>query len=488
MQIVPNTRNFERKRNILWLWLLLTGAGWLLVALILAFVVRMASAAAAEPREIHVQSNFPPLLFKETLPGGAHPIGGPAKHFVDLANQALEHLGVRLIFHVPGEIHPVDAGAVGPPITDLSSGFETIHAAVAAGGENGGVDVGIGLGNQNGFPFGELYVAGLPFGMEPDEFAAYLYGGGGLALQQELYNRHFGGKVLVMPVAITATQGGGWFPEPLPDPDTDPALSGEEAMAKLCRKPWIVRWPEPGSKIWATACAVVGTPAEFVGPKTRCADPRKDCPGAGNPESTEVRGLTFGGFVPGIPPHSFLMNGNIDAYELNMPFTEIQMIKLALGQSDRAKADADLRPVVSRAPYYYGQTWHQPLSYVELLINRDFWARLLDSERRLIETAAYRATLENWAISLSRQGEGIDLLKANGAVMLRWPEGLLRVLRAASDAYLDRRADELAAQGETSYRRVLDHMRAYMSRQEVFGDFGDVNQGRARLPTSPGRM
>ena len=443
--------------------------------------------AAAEPREIPLQSAFPPLFFRDAPPGGAHPIGGLGYRFVEIANQGLEHLDLSLTFHVPKAVHPADEGKVAAPLLDLAAGFKTIHAAAAAGRAAGGIDIGIGLGNQNGLDFGELYVAGLPFGMEAEEFAAYLYGGGGLALQQQLYNEHFGGKILVLPIALTTTQGGGWFPEPLPDPDGNPQLSDEAAMAALCRKPWIVRWPEPGSRIWISACEQVGAPAAFIGPSTRCKDPRQACPAADNPPAAQIDRLTFGGFVPGVPPHGFLLNGNIDAYELNLPFTEVQMIKLVLGQTRRANAEADLRPVIARAPYYYGGTWHQPLSYVELVINRNFWDSLPEPARRIIETAAYRATLENWATTLSRQGEGIELLQANGAVLLRWPEGLLRVLRRASNSYFDARAEELTAKGDDSYRRVLAHMRAYERRQAAYGDFGDLNQGRAGLPTSPPR-
>lgn len=452
-----------------------------------AAVTAPLAPAAAEMREIHLQSRFPPLFFTDAPPGGAHPIGGLAYRFVEIANRSLEHLGTRIVFHASGPVPPSDAGRIQPPLVALPDDFETIYAATAAGTAGGGIDIAVGISNQNGLSFGELHVAGLPFGMEPDEFAAYLYGGGGLALQQALYDRHFEGRLMVMPIALTTTQGGGWYPEPLPDPDGDPNLSDEAAMAALCRKPWIVRWPEPGAGIWQAACQAVGAPAGFIGAKTRCADPRQPCPADDNPTAVTVDRLTFGGFVPGVPPHTFLLNGNIDAYELNMPFTEVQMIKMVLGQSDRANAAAELEPVVSRAAYYYGQTWHQPMTYVELLINRDFWNGLSEAERRLIETAAWRATLENWVATLSLQGQGIALLEANGAKVLRWPEGLLKVLRDAADDYLDRRADALAAEGDGDYRRVLDHMRAYMRAQAAYSDFGDLNQGRALLPTSPRR-
>ncbi len=126
----------------------------------------------------------------------------------------------------------------------ITSTGATIYDAAAAGTAADGIDMGIGISNQNGLSFGELHVTGLTFGLEADEFAAYLFGGGGLELQQEFCDQHFDSRLIVLPFAITTTQGGGWFPEPLPNPALDPGMDDEAAMAALCSKPWNLRWPD----------------------------------------------------------------------------------------------------------------------------------------------------------------------------------------------------------------------------------------------------
>ncbi len=433
----------------------------------LTLVVAVLATSCVGVEEIHVQSQFPPLLIQDAPKGGAHPIGGPAYHFVLTANEILAPLHARFVFHVSGDIHPADRGRVEPRIVDLKK-FQNLHEAVKAGA----IQAGIGLSNMNGFPFGELLVTGLPFGMEPDEFAAYLYEGGGLELQQQIYDEKFDEEIVVIPIAITATQGGGWFSEPLPDPDTRDDLTAEEAMAELCRRPIIVRWPEPGSKIWQRAAKNVGVRTGLIGAKTRS-------------DVDRVEHLTFGGFVFGGLPHRFLLLDEIDAYELNLPYTDVMMIKLVQGQWNKSNSEADLRPVVRKAPFFYGSTWHQPLSYVELLFNRTYWEQMTHEQRNAIRLAAKAATLANLTISLDRQDEGIALLEKAGAVVLRWPEGLLQVLRTASEEYLDERAVSLATAGDDSYRRVLEHQRDYMIRHRIFWDFGDINQGAVDLPTSP---
>jgi len=405
--------------------------------------------------------------------------------FVSTANRLLSGQNLSMQFHVSGEIHPADEGTVSPPVVAPGGKFKTLYEATAAGSSGGGLDAAISIAINNGHPFGELLVAGLPFGMTPDEFLAYLYAGGGLALEQELYDEKFASRIVVLPIAVTAAQAAGWFPRPLPDPVATSNLSDEQAMVLLCRRPWIIRWPQPAAAIWQAACKAVGVESQFIGEKTRCEDPTSQCPGPQNSRAIDITTLTFGGFVPGGLPHSLMLTGNIDAYELNLPLTDVFMMKMALGLTTQGNNTANLTPIVSKGPYLYAGAWHQPLSYIEVIINRAFWDSLGEAERAIIDAAAKAATLSNFAASINAQREGLNVLEQNGAIVLRWPDGLLRVLRRNADPVLQLKAAELANSGDDSYRRVLDHQRQYISAMEKFNDFGDLNQGRADIPTSP---
>lgn len=460
------------------------------IVAILLLVLCNASAAQgagvrAEPRAIAIQSEYPPLQFAGAPAGGAHPVGGPALRFVNTANRLFAMRNISMQLHVSGEIHPADDGTVEPSVVVLGNEFRTLYEATAAGSSNGGLDAAISIAISNGHPFGELLVAGLPFGMPPDEFLAYLYAGGGLALEQELYDEKFDDSLVVLPIAVTAAQSAGWFPSPLPDPAAVPNLTDEQAMAQLCRRPWIVRWPQPATTVWQAACKSVGVESQFIGEKTRCDNSARQCPGPKNPVTTNVSSLTFGGFVPGGLPHSLVLTNNIDAYELNLPLTDVFMMKMALGLTMQANDTADLTPIVAKAPYLYAGAWHQPLSYIEVIFNRTYWDAMGEAEQAIIETAAKASTLENLAASIHAQHEGLKILEANGAVVLRWPDGLLRVLRRSFGQVLDMKAAELAGDGDDSYRRVVNHMRQYISALEKYSDFGDVNHGRADIPTSP---
>ncbi|MDA3878606.1 MAG: hypothetical protein PF483_16185 [Halothiobacillus sp.] len=104
-------------------------------------------AAKSGEDVIHVRLAYDPLQTADALPAGAHPVGGPATIFVDLANRHSNLSGVRLA--VDDEY-----GADNHP---------NLHEAVALGAGKGGFDAGIGLAIANGHDFGELLVAGLPF-------------------------------------------------------------------------------------------------------------------------------------------------------------------------------------------------------------------------------------------------------------------------------------------------------------------------------------
>ncbi|MFO7855604.1 MAG: hypothetical protein R6V44_10365 [Paracoccaceae bacterium] len=452
-----------------------------LVAAALGLGVGLVAPAAEDaPRTLTLQARFAPLFLADAPPGGAHPIGGPTTRFVETANAALEPHGLRFSHHVSGEVPPSDEGRVQPPAAELGDEHPTLHAAVAAGA----VDAGVGLANMSGEPFGALLTAARPFGMAPDAFAAWLYDEG-LALQQALYDEAFEGRLKVLPVAILGTQGGGWFPEPLPDPAADPVLDAEAAMRRLCGRPWIVRWPEPGAGVWRRACADVGVETARIGEATRCADASKPCPSDGNPVARRPESLAFGGFVFGGLPQRLALLGRVDAWELNMPYYDAMMMKLATGQGDVPNAEADLSPVIEATPHVYAATWHQPLSYAELIVNRDVWDGLAEDERRAIERAARASTLEAWMQGLALQDRGVALLREHGATLLRWPEGLRDRLRAATKAHLDERAAALAAEGRTGYRRVLESLRGYAARHADWQAFGERGRERALPPASP---
>lgn len=460
----------------------------LIAAMSVAAPVLMTSALTTPvfAEEISIQSRYPPLQFTDASPGGAHPVGGPTKAFVDHANAILAPVGITFKMHTSGNVHPADAAlGVEPPLVSRSD-FGTLHNAVMQGKANGGLDAAAGLPANSNLAFGEMMSGGAPFGLEVDELIAFIYAGGGLELIQSFYDEAFDGKIKVLPIAMTSAQGAGFFQEPLPDPDTNPDLTPEAAMKQLCERPIIVRWPDGGAQIWSEACKRVGVETKATQRETRCANSGETCDPQSNPNNEVIHtptALTFGGFAPGIFPHVMYANGNIDAFELNMPNNDVQFLKLAKKLQDQPNEAVDLSDL---APAYgYLGAWHQPTIFVEMLLNMDMWNGLTDGERALIEAAAKSSVVTTLANRLDRQGDAIAMLQENGVTYLRWPTGLIDLLREASPTAQQSSADDATANGDDTLQRLYAAMTAYRDKQAIYSDFGDINQGQSGIPTSP---
>lgn len=442
------------------------------------------SAWAADEVEIKVQSRYSPLQFTDAAPGGAHPIGGPGHAFILKANEILKPLGINFIMHNSGKVNKYDEKNVLPQIIDRKK-FDNLYKAVAAGEKNGGVNATLSIPAESGLAFGEMLSGGLPFGMEPDEYASFLYYGGGLALQQKIYDEAFDSKVITIPVSLTTAQGPGFFPKKLPDSDNNPKMSDDQALTEFCKMPIIVRWPGSASEVIKEACAQVGVETANIGKNTRCEDAKAVCDPAinpSNPVKNEPTVLTFGGFAPGVIPHVMYGNGNIDAFELNMPTGDIQFLKLMTKQLDKKDADADLEGIAP--PYKYSGSWHQPILLVEMVVNKDFWNELTETQQNLIKTVAQSTMLDTQAKRLSMQGDAMDLLEASGVTHLTWPQGILNKLRSAMPSGLNKLADKAMKDGDNSVKLWLDASWAFQKKNAKYFDYGDINQGQAGIPTS----
>ncbi len=428
-----------------------------------SFILPVLLSHTANADQLPIQVQFPPLAMEDAPRGGAHPIGGPANVFIDNANELLGALDLELIYHVSGKTPESDRGTVQPSLVSIPENFSNLYEAVAAGPNADGLAAAISVPISSGLESGQLLVAGLPFGLHPSEFASWLISGGGLELEQDIYNEAFDNNLVVVPIALTPGQEAGFFPEPLPT-----------SMTEMCQQPWLARWPAPASAIWQQACQTAGVETTNIGAETLCADPTAACPSEGNPVKHDINALTFGGFQPGRLPQQLRQLDQVDAYELNLPYTGVLMMKRALGLESESNDTVDLSPIIEKAPYFYLNAWHQSFSYIELLVNRQVWDSLSEAQRVAIRTSGQASILETLSSGLEAQGKAIEILKRNGAEVNEWPDELLKPLEEATMPYLESRAEANSAEGDDSYRRVLDHMRSYQEDRQTYFDAADA--------------
>lgn len=448
-----------------------------LPAALLAAALAVLPVAGAAETLISVQSRYPALQIPGALPGGAHPIGGVSKAFVDHANAALAPFGVRFEMHAPGTVGRWDEDLL-PALVERSDWDGSYHNAVAAGPEAGGLVAALGIPANSGLAFGEFFSGGVPFNLGAAEFISFLYEGGGLALQQALYDEAFDGAIKVIPIAVTPGQTSGFFPAPIPAGADD-----EAALVAFCRTPMIVRYPGGAAAVIRAACREVGEDVASIGRGTRCEDAKAPC--GDNPDNRVVNEpvrLTFGGFAPGAAPHMMAANGNIDAYELNLPTEHVAFLKIASQQAGVSDEEADLSE--SALPYHYLTAWHQPFLYAELVFNRDAWEALGSQTQGLIEMAARSAVLSTFANRTAHQGAALERLSEAGVTHMAWPQAMLERFRAVADDAMMRLAENKAEAGDATLVEALTAMTAFRDAEAYYLE-GSAVPARKVLPESP---
>ena len=105
--------------------------------------------------------------------------------------------------------------------------------------------------------WGVLLTSGTPFGYRAGEFLAWYHHGGGKELVQAIYDRKSArGNVLVMPVAMTASEPPGFFTDPVPDdPDAFDASGIAYRINLLGKK--VMESAFPGLNVVTSAAGVV---------------------------------------------------------------------------------------------------------------------------------------------------------------------------------------------------------------------------------------
>jgi len=120
------------------------------------------------------------------------------------------------------------------------------------------------------------------------------------------------------------------------------------------------------------------------------------------------------------------------------------------------------------AKYNYFPGWHQPATTMELLINKDFWAKLSPSQQRLLEITCKAATVDMLSYSEAIQGEFIRKNEEKHHVEnLIWSPELLEVFHTA---WLEVAAEESAK--DEFFKKVWDDLSAFTAENQTWTELG----------------
>lgn len=144
-----------------------------------------------------------------------------------------------------------------------------------------------------------------------------------------------------------------------------------------------------------------------------------------------------------------LERGTIDATEFSQP-----AIDLNLGFYQIAK-------------HYYFPGWHQQSTSFELLVNKDRWNGLSDSEKAMLTTAC-RA---NYALGMAEgeaiQGKALAELESKGVTIHKWDQATLDKFEETWNEV----AAEIAA-SDASFKEAWDSLTAFRAEYKKWSDVG----------------
>jgi TRAP-type mannitol/chloroaromatic compound transport system substrate-binding protein len=147
-----------------------------------------------------------------------------------------------------------------------------------------------------------------------------------------------------------------------------------------------------------------------------------------------------------------LERGSIDATEYSMP-----AIDLDLG-------------FYQIANHYYFPGWHQQSTLFELMMNREKWDALTDTQKAQIEVACGDNFREGLAEGEAIQFAAINELRDKGVQIHTWSDEILGTLEGAWGEV----ADELAAEDET-FNKVWTSLSAFRADYTAWKEIGYIN-------------
>jgi len=166
------------------------------------------------------------------------------------------------------------------------------------------------------------------------------------------------------------------------------------------------------------------------------------------------------GAIPTLVPFSEIFpgleKGVIDAAEMGLPANDLR---------------AGLYKV---AKFYHMPSWHQPTTNAELVINKDLWNEISDTQRAQIEASVKATNLWSMTAANATQAAAIRELEAKGVEIVKMNDDVLSALRSAFDEVIV----EMAA-AHPNLKAVYDDLSAFMAEYKYWENIGMLNRQSA---------
>jgi len=340
------------------------------------------------------------------------------------------------------------------PTPSVPAVFGDIVTAVGAGSVNGGFDAAYNSGSELNRAWGFIYNSGIPFGLNFDEHLGFLYGKSvdngqmtGLELIQAVMDLN-GRNVVVVPIVGSSEQLSGYFSQPIGDA---PGVRGI-GLEGFCQQPWKLRYLPPGENVLGGACD------DLV---ARGVIPAKNI-----------------SFIAAIPGGGSLVNavkiGQLQGFEFATPVDDVSQL---FNTADN--------PGTVGVRYVHLPGWQQQFLITWMIINKQVWNQMSVAQQTLLLSVSRDHVISSYGENMRKQGAALktilnanktDANPDNDMVLVNWPKKDQALLRDATIAFLNARAnDSNLGTDRADFVRITEAYRNYVRANDVYWDDRGVN-------------
>jgi TRAP-type mannitol/chloroaromatic compound transport system substrate-binding protein len=148
-----------------------------------------------------------------------------------------------------------------------------------------------------------------------------------------------------------------------------------------------------------------------------------------------------------------LQLGTIDATEFSMP-----VMDLTLGFHQVAK-------------HYYFPGWHQMSTFTHLMISKQKWAELSDTQKEIIKAACEDTMLHMYIEGEAVQGKALKEIRSKGVTLHYWPKEILDAYRKAWHEVIDEQKGK-----SPEFAKAWASLTAFREEYKVWREYGYLKE------------
>ncbi len=148
-----------------------------------------------------------------------------------------------------------------------------------------------------------------------------------------------------------------------------------------------------------------------------------------------------------------LQLGTIDATEFSMP-----VMDLTLGFHQVAK-------------HYYFPGWHQMSTFTHLMISKQKWAELSDTQKEIIKAACEDTMLHMYIEGESVQGKALKEIRSKGVTLHYWPKEILDAYRKAWNEVIEEQKGK-----SPEFAKAWASLTAFREEYKVWREYGYLKE------------